>query len=150
MTQGSMWASALRFDPPRSLSAQVELIDRGLTTAMVATALVALIAAVAYQFTVGDARIWWWSVGTVGLAWAGLLAHRLLPAPGQAAFDPVRHARFLLTLAALSGACWGALALLFIRPGEPDSATLIICLIAGMGSAALGIFGSVWPVALSY
>ena len=28
MTQASMWASALRFDPPRSLSAQVELIDR--------------------------------------------------------------------------------------------------------------------------
>lgn len=150
MTQASMWASALRFDPPRSLSAQVELIDRGLTTAMVATALVTLIAAVAYQFTVGDDRIWWWSVGTVGLAWAGLVAHRLLPAPGQADFEPVRHARFLLTLAALSGACWGALAVLFIRPGEPDSATLVICLIAGMGSAALGIFGSVWPVALSY
>ena len=42
MTEASMWASALRLDPPRSLSAQVELIDRGLTTAMVATALTTL------------------------------------------------------------------------------------------------------------
>jgi signal transduction histidine kinase/ActR/RegA family two-component response regulator len=145
-----MWPRAWRFDPPHLLSAQVELIDRGLTTALVASALVAIIAAVGYQLTVGDARIWWWSAGTVGLAWLGLIAHRLVPAPGQQNFDPVRHGRFLVGLAAASGACWGALALLFLRSGEPDSGTLILCLIAGMGSAALGIFGSVWPVALAY
>ncbi len=145
-----MWATAWRFDPPRLLSAQVELIDRGLTTALMATALVALVTAVAYQFTLGDGRIWWWSAATVGLAWTALVVHRILPSPGAPDFDAMRHARYLRGLAALSGGCWGALAVLFIRPGEPDSGTLILCLIAGMSSAALGIFGSVWPVALSY
>ena len=150
MMLGQMWASAWRFDPPEQLSAQVELVDRGLSTALVATALVAVVTAGAYQFSVGDGRVWWWALGTVGWAWLGVVLRLVQPLPGQAGFDPVRRARFLWVQAAFSGACWGLLALFFIRQGEPDSTLLVLCLISGVGSAALGLFGPLWPVALAY
>lgn len=150
MKPGVNWTSAWRFDSPKLLAAQVELIHRGVGAGLAATALVSLITALAYEFTTGDSRIWWWSAFTVGLALSGLITNQLLPSANDRGFDPVRLARFYVGLAAACGACWGALALLFLRVGEPASATLVLCLIAGMASAALSITSSVWLVALSY
>jgi len=141
---------ALRFDPPRLLAAQMELVDRNLTTALLSSGGVACITALAYQATLGDRRIWWWALCTILLLMGGLLWRAAQPSPAAAAFNPLRHAQGLRVIWALNGSAWGALALLFLRPGEPDSTNLIAVMIAGMSSAGPAVFGPPWPTALTY
>jgi len=141
---------ALRFDPPRLLAAQMELVDRNLTTALLSSGGVACITALAYQATLGDRRIWWWALSTILLLMGGLLWRAAQPSPAVPAFNPLRHAQGLRVIWALNGSAWGALALLFLRPGEPDSTNLIVVMIAGMSSAGLAVFGPSWPIAMAY
>ena len=141
---------ALRFDPPRLLAAQMELVDRNLTTALLSSGGVACITALAYQATLGDRRIWWWALSTILLLMGGLLWRATQPSPAVPAFNPLRHAQGLRVIWALNGSAWGALALLFLRPGEPDSTNLIVVMIAGMSSAGLAVFGPSWPIAMAY
>ena len=141
---------ALRFDPPRLLAAQMELVDRNLTTALLSSGGVACITALAYQATLGDRRIWWWALCTILLLMGGLLWRAAQPSPAAAAFNPLRHAQGLRVIWALNGSAWGVLALLFLRPGEPDSTNLIAVMIAGMSSAGLAVFGPSWPIAMTY
>ncbi|MBH1987551.1 MAG: response regulator [Burkholderiales bacterium] len=141
---------ALRFDPPRLLAAQMELVDRNLTTALLSSGGVACITALAYQATLGDRRIWWWALTTILLLMGALLWRAAQPSPSSANFNPLRHAQGLRVIWALNGSAWGALALLFLRPGEPDSTNLIAVMIAGMSSAGLAVFGPSWPIAMSY
>jgi len=141
---------ALRFDPPRLLAAQMELVDRNLTTALLSSGGVACITALAYQATLGDRRIWWWALTTILLLMGGLLWRAAQPSPSAEAFNPLRHAQGLRVIWALNGSAWGVLALLFLRPGEPDSTNLIAVMIAGMSSAGLAVFGPSWPIAMAY
>ena len=143
-------ARMFRFDPPRLLASQMELLDRGMNTAFVTSLMVALLTAVAYQFTVGDARIWAWSLMTVVLCVAGMLTRRLLPRPGSAGFEPLRYARVMRVVWAFNGGAWGVLGLCFIRSGLPDSTNLVVGMVAGLGSAGLALFGPSWPLAMTY
>jgi signal transduction histidine kinase/ActR/RegA family two-component response regulator len=141
---------AWHFDPPRLLAAQMELLDRGMATSAVATALVACVTATAFQATLGDRTIWWWALITVLLSLVGLVTRGVLPSPQVAHFDPVRYAHAMRWIWGLHGAAWGALALFFIRPGEPDSTNIVVGMIAGISSAGLALFGPSWPIAMTY
>ena len=141
---------AFRFDPPRLLAAQMELLDRGMTTALVTSLIVALVTAGTYQLAVGDARIWAWSVMTVALCLAGMLTRRWLPRPGGPGFEALRYAQVMRGVWALNGGAWGLLGLCFIRPGLPDSTNLVVGMVAGLGSAGLALFGPSWPIAMTY
>jgi len=139
-----------RFDRPPLLAAQMELLDRGMNTAFVTSLGVAVLTAVAYQMTVGDARIWAWCAMTVALCLAGMLTRRLLPRPGRPAFDAVRYAQVMRVVWAFNGGAWGVLGLCFIRSGLPDSTNLVVGMVAGLGSAGLALFGPSWPLAMTY
>ncbi|MCH8181162.1 MAG: hybrid sensor histidine kinase/response regulator [Proteobacteria bacterium] len=141
---------AFRFDPPRLLAAQMELLDRGMSTAFVASMMVSLLTAATYQLTVGDARIWAWCLATVGLCLAGMAVHRTLPRPGAPGFAPLRYAHVIRGVCALNGGAWGVLGLCFIRSGVPDSTNLVVGMVAGLGSAGLALFGPSWPIGMSY
>lgn len=144
------WRRALRFDPPRLLSAQLELMDRGMTTAFTTSLAVAVLTAVAYDLIVGDVRIWLWAVATALLCLGGLAVRHQLPRPCAPGFDPLRYAMVMRRVWACNGAAWGVLGLCFIRAGQPDATNLVIVMVTGMGSAALAIFGPSWPMAMAY
>lgn len=148
-----LWSTlkrVFRFDAPHLLAAQMELLDRGMGTAWITSALVAVLTAVAYQFTVGDARIWGWAGMTVMICLGAMLVWRLVPGPGSLGFEPVRYARTMRLMLGLNGGAWGVLGLCFIRSGVPDSTILVVGMVTGLGSAGLALFGPSWPLAMTY
>ncbi len=141
---------AFAFDPPRVLMAQLALLRKGFGLAVRASAFVVCVTAVVYQERTGDARIWWWAGVALLMGLLSVVARARMPNPEAMNFCPRRHARAMCLMVAVHGGVWGVGALCFIRPGQPDVANLFVCMIAGLSSAALALFGPCWPVALSY
>ncbi|WP_374257018.1 hybrid sensor histidine kinase/response regulator [Aquabacterium sp.] len=145
----ALWREALQFAPPRMLTEQMALLDRNITTALLGSMLAALITALAFRFAVGNDDVWWWAIVTCALGTAGLLARRGLPHP-RAANGALKYAQAMRVVWLFNGGAWGAAALLFINAAEPSSINILVGVTAGMGSAAVAVFGPNWPMAVVY
>lgn len=127
----------------------MSLVQRNITGALLASMLVALLAAWAFDRLIGVHRVWFWAAGMCAYALASLWLHRRLPDPA----DPLqagRFARWIGWMALGLGGGWGALGVLFIRMDQPLSISLAMGVSAGINAGALAVFGPAWPLALRF
>jgi len=140
---------AWRFDSPRILSAQMQLLDRNLPYAFVISTLVAWLTAVVGARFAHTPWAWSWAAGTTVVTLGCMLVRHLLPKPT----DPLRvgtYAQAVRLMAGLTGACWGTMGVLFIDPAQPQSITVVLAMSAGINSGGLAVYAPSWPVALVY
>jgi signal transduction histidine kinase/ActR/RegA family two-component response regulator len=142
-------AQAWRFAPPRLLAAQMALLDRNMPTALAGSMATSWLTAAAFHFTLGDTRVWWWSLMTSLLCIGTWLARRCLPSPADVS-RTIAYAQAMRVLWACNGGAWGLMALLFVQPAQPESVNIVLGVVAGMTSAGLAVFGPSWPVAMAY
>ncbi|WP_416052322.1 hybrid sensor histidine kinase/response regulator [Cupriavidus basilensis] len=138
-----------RFDEPRLLAAQMELIDQSFGIAMLGCALAAFILALGLVLGGGHPGALPWAL-TMGLACAaGHFGRRLMPE--RTAEAHARHyARSMTLLLTLIGALWGLAAWLYMDVRTPATVICILSLIAGMSAAALAVFSACLPVAVGF
>ncbi|MFT3859370.1 MAG: hybrid sensor histidine kinase/response regulator [Aquabacterium sp.] len=136
-------------DRPQVLSAQMLPLQRNLPYALLITVLVTwLTAAAMHVFTASAWALPWAAVATVvnGVSWS---VHQRLPDPADLPRLP-RYVRAMRAIAFSTGLCWGAMGVLFMDPGQPQSITLALGMMAGINSAAVAVYASCWPLALLY
>ncbi|MFJ1256310.1 hybrid sensor histidine kinase/response regulator [Cupriavidus sp. CuC1] len=138
-----------RFDEPRLLAAQMELIDQSFGIAMLGCALAAGILAFGLALGGGHPGALPWAL-TMGLACAaGHFGRRLMPErTGEA--HAGRYARSMTLLLTLIGVLWGLAAWLYMDMRTPATVICILSLIAGMSAAALAVFSACLPVAVGF
>lgn len=138
-----------RFDEPRLLAAQMELIDQSFGIAMLGCALAAGILAFGLALGGGHPGALPWAL-TMGLACAaGHFGRRLMPErTGEA--HAGSYARSMTLLLTLIGALWGLAAWLYMDMRTPATVICILSLIAGMSAAALAVFSACLPVAVGF
>ncbi len=138
-----------RFDEPRLLAAQMELIDQSFGIAMLGCALAAFILALGLVLGGGRPGALPWAL-TMGLACAtGHFGRRLMP-ERTAEAHAGRYARSMTLLLTLIGALWGLAAWLYMDVRAPATVICILSLIAGMSAAALAVFSACLPVAVGF
>ena len=138
-----------RFDEPRLLAAQMELIDQSFGIAMLGCALAAFILALGLVLGGGHPGALPWAL-TMGLACAaGHFGRRLMP-ERTAEAHAGRYARSMTLLLTLIGALWGLAAWLYMDVKTPAAVICILSLIAGMSAAALAVFSACLPVAVGF
>ena len=138
-----------RFDEPRLLAAQMELIDQSFGIAMLGCALAAFILALGLVLGGGHPGALPWAL-TMGLACAtGHFGRRLMPERTTEAHAG-RYARSMTLLLTLIGALWGLAAWLYMDVRTPATVICILSLIAGMSAAALAVFSACLPVAVGF
>ncbi|MBB1630923.1 hybrid sensor histidine kinase/response regulator [Cupriavidus sp. UME77] len=138
-----------RFDEPRLLAAQMELIDQSFGIAMLGCALAAFILALGLVLGDGHPGALPWAL-TMGLACAtGHFGRRLMPERTTEAHAG-RYARSMTLLLTLIGALWGLAAWLYMDVRTPATVICILSLIAGMSASALAVFSACLPVAVGF
>lgn len=145
----SIWRQAWHFDPPPMLAAQMGLVQRNAMGALWATMLVSLLSAWAFDRLMGMRQVWDWAFVTCVICLVSARALGALPDPSE----PARAERFaqgvgLIALA--TGACWGALGVLFIRLEQPLTLSVVMGVEGGVNAGALAVFGAAWPLALRF
>lgn len=144
-----LWRQTWRFERPRLLSAQMQLLDRNLSYAFaISTLMVWLTAAMAARF-VYSSWVWPWAVAVTAVTAACLVWRELLPRP----CDPLRvvvYAHAVRVIAGILGLCWGAMAVLVVDPAKPQSIAIVFGMLAGINSGGLAVFSPSWPVAVVY
>lgn len=140
---------AWQFDPPRMLSAQMELLSRNLPVAFGGSSLAALLMGALYWHTIGDESVLLWAVSTALFGLVGMLSRSWLPAYAELS-SVQRHAQQVRVLVLALGAFWGALCWLYMKPGNPESVTLVMGITAGVNSGGLALFSPSWPMAVAF
>lgn len=138
-----------RFDEPRLLAAEMELIDQSFGIAMLGCALAAFILALGLALGGGHPGAFPWALA-MGLACAaGHFGRRRLPERTSQAKAGL-YARAMTALLTLIGALWGLAAWLYMDVKSPATVICILSLIAGMSAAALAVFSACLPVAVGF
>ncbi|EHP42089.1 histidine kinase [Cupriavidus basilensis OR16] len=138
-----------RFDEPRLLAAQMELIDQSFGIAMLGCTLAAFILAIGLILGGGHAGALPWALAMALACAAGHFGRRLLPERTSEAHAG-RYARSMTLLLTLLGALWGLAAWLYMDVRTPATVICILSLIAGMSAAALAVFSACLPVAVGF
>lgn len=151
MTAGlaRVWARAWQFDPPRTLSAQMELLSRNLVLAFGGSSLAALLMGAVYWQLFADDSILLWALGTVLVGLGGMGARYWLPSHTDLCTVQA-YARQVRWLVLLLGACWGGLCWHYMRPDTPETILLIMAITAGVNSGGLALFSASWPVSVAF
>lgn len=140
---------AWRFDSPRVLSAQMELLDRNLPYAFVISAIVALLTAWIGSHAGHIEGTWTWALGTTGVTLLCLSVRQALPSPSDQS-KVLIYAHIVRIMAGIIGLCWGALGVLMLDFANPISIAIVLGITAGMNSGGLAVFAPSWPVAITY
>ena len=138
-----------RFDPPRLLAAQMELIDHSFGIAMLGCFLASLLMALGVLVSTGNPGILAWSALMGAGCAAGHFGRFYLPDRLSEANAP-RYARAMTILLVLLGSLWGIAGGLYMDLNFPPTAISLLSMIAGMSAAALAIFSPCLPVAVSF
>lgn len=138
-----------RFDEPRLLAAQMELIDQSFGIAMLGCTLAAFILAIGLILGGGHAGALPWALAMALACAAGHFGRRLLPERTSEAHAG-RYARSMTLLLTLLGALWGLAAWRYMDVRTPATVICILSLIAGMSAAALAVFSACLPVAMGF
>ncbi|MGO4305818.1 ATP-binding response regulator [Cupriavidus sp. RAF12] len=138
-----------RYDEPRLLTAQMELIDQSFGIAMLGCSLAAMILASGLAITGGHPGALPWAATMVvacAIAHFGRLAvpDRLTEARSG------RYARAMTAMLVLIGSLWGLVAWLYLDIRSPAVVICVLSLIAGMSAAALAVFSACLPVAVGF
>lgn len=137
-----------RFDEPRLLAAEMELIEQSFGIAMLGCALAAVILALGLSVG-GRPGAFPWALAMGAACAAGHFGRRLLPGrTGEARAG--LYARAMTVLLMLIGALWGLAAWLYMDVKSPATVICILSLIAGMSAAALAVFSACLPVAVGF
>lgn len=145
----TLLARAVRFDSPRVLSAQMELLDRNLPYAFVISAIVALLTAWIGSHAGHIEGTWTWALGTTGVTLLCLSVRQALPSPTDQS-KVLIYAQIVRLMAGIIGLCWGALGVLMLDFANPISIAIVLGITAGMNSGGLAVFAPSWPVAITY
>jgi signal transduction histidine kinase/ActR/RegA family two-component response regulator len=149
-TLARLWRRAWRFDEPRLLAAQMRLLERNVMPASVIATLVALITAEVGSRYGLTPYAWQWACGLLTVKGACLLYHHYgMPDLADASQAP-RYAQQVRVVAGLTGACWGAMGVIFIDPAQPQSIAIVLGISSGINSGGLAVFAPSWPVAVVY
>lgn len=138
-----------RYDEPRLLSAQMELIDQSFGMAMLGCSLAALILGAGLSLTDGHPGALPWAVVVVVLC---AIAHfgRLAVPDRLTESRSGQYARGMTAMLALIGAMWGLVAWLYLDIRSPAVVICVLSLIAGISAAALAVFSACLPVAIGF
>ncbi|GGX80957.1 ATP-binding response regulator [Vogesella alkaliphila] len=138
-----------RFDEPRLLSAQMELIDNSFGIAMLGCFLASVLLATGIIISTGTYGIILWTA-CMGLACAfGHFGRNLLPDRISEA-HATRYARSMTALLTGIGGLWGVAGWFYMDLRFPPTAICLLAMIAGMSAAALAIFSPCLPVAVGF
>ena len=151
MTDGLMrvLVRAWQFDPPRTLSAQMELLSRNLFVAFGGSSLAALLMGGVYWQLFADDSVLLWMLGTVLVGIGGMASRFWLPSHTDL-LTVSAYARQVRRLVLLLGACWGGLCWHYMRPETPETIMLIMGITAGVNSGGLALFSASWPVSVAF
>ncbi len=138
-----------RFDEPRLLAAEMELIDASFGIAMLGCALAAFILALGLSLGGKNPGAIPWALAMAAACASGHFGRRLLPERLSEAHAGL-YARCMTALLTLIGALWGLVAWLYMDVGSPATVICILSLIAGMSAAALAVFSACLPVAVGF
>jgi len=138
-----------RYDEPRLLSAQMELIDQSFGMAMLGCSLAAIILGAGLALTGCHPGALPWAAAMAvlcALAHIGRLAvfDRLTEARCGA------YARAMTAVLVLIGSLWGLAGWLYLDIRSPAEVICVLSLIAGMSAAALAVFSACLPVAVGF
>lgn len=138
-----------RFDEPRLLAAQMELIDQSFGIAMLGCSLAAIFLASGLTITGGHPGALPWAAAMAlfcSLAYFGRYAipDRLSEANART------YARGMTAMLILIGGLWGLVAWLYLDVRSPAVVICVLSLIAGMSAAALAVFSACLPVAMGF
>jgi signal transduction histidine kinase/CheY-like chemotaxis protein len=138
-----------RFDEPRLLAAQMELIDQSFGIAMVGCSLAAIILGTGLMITGGHPGAMPWAAATVVLC---AIAHfgRLAVPDRLTEARAGLYARSMTAMLVLIGGMWGLVAWLYLDIRSPAVVICVLSLIAGMSAAALAVFSACLPVAIGF
>ncbi|SPK75102.1 putative hybrid sensor histidine kinase (plasmid) [Cupriavidus taiwanensis] len=138
-----------RYDAPRLLAAQMNLIDQSFGCAMAGCSLAAIILAAGLTLN-GDrpgALPW---AGAMVLVCAVAYFGRLRLPERLTEAGATRYAHGMTAMLVLIGALWGLVAWLYLDVRMPAVVICILSLIAGMSAAALAVFSACLPVAIGF
>ncbi|WP_287876652.1 hybrid sensor histidine kinase/response regulator [Aquitalea sp.] len=138
-----------RFDPPRLLAAQMELIDHSFGIAMLGCFVASLLMAMGVYVSTGNVDTMGWSaLMGVGCA-AGHFGRFRIRDRLTEARAPY-YARCMTLLLVFLGSMWGIAGGLYMDLNFPPTAISLLSMIAGMSAAALAIFSPCLPVAVGF
>lgn len=138
-----------RYDEPRLLTAQMELIDQSFGIAMLGCALAALILASGLTITGGHPGALPWAAA-MAIACAAAYFGRLAVPNRLTESGSGRYARLMTVMLVLIGSLWGLVAWLYLDIRSPAVVICVLSLIAGMSAAALAVFSACLPVAVGF
>ncbi|RKP47600.1 ATP-binding response regulator [Trinickia fusca] len=138
-----------RFDQPRLLAAQMELIDHSFGIGMLGSFLASVLLSAGIIFSTGRIEILWWSA-TMGAACA--LAHfgRFYLPARTSEEHATRYAKWMTAHLTGIGTLWGLAGWLYLDLSSVIGTICLLALIAGMSAAALAIFSPCLPVAVGF
>lgn len=138
-----------RYDEPRLLSAQMELIDQSFGMAMLGCALAAIILGTGLSLTDGHPGALPWAVGMTVLC---AIAHfgRLAVPDRLTEARSGHYARGMTAMLVLIGSLWGLAGWHYLDIRSPAVVICVLSLIAGMSAAALAVFSACLPVAIGF
>jgi len=138
-----------RYDEPRLLAAQMELIDQSFGIAMLDCSLAAIILGTGLMLTGGHPGAMPWAATMVVLC---AIAHfgRLAVPDRLTEARAGRYARSMTAMLVLIGGLWGLVAWLYLDIRSPAVVICVLSLIAGMSAAALAVFSACLPVAIGF
>lgn len=138
-----------RYDAPRLLAAQMNLIDQSFGCAMAGCSLAAIILAVGLTLNGHRPGALPWAVAMVLVCAVAYFGRLRLPARLTEA-GATRYAHGMTAMLVLIGALWGLVAWLYLDVRLPAVVICILSLIAGMSAAALAVFSACLPVAIGF
>ncbi|WP_423200138.1 MULTISPECIES: ATP-binding response regulator [unclassified Cupriavidus] len=138
-----------RFDEPRLLAAQMELIDQSFGIAMLGCSLAAIFLASGLTITGGHPGALPWAAAMVGLCTIAYFGRYLIPERLSEA-NAGRYARGMTAMLTMIGSLWGLVAWLYLDVRAPAVVICVLSLIAGMSAAALAVFSACLPVAMGF
>ncbi|WP_420998046.1 ATP-binding response regulator [Cupriavidus sp. 30B13] len=138
-----------RYDEPRLLAAEMELIDQSFGVAMLGCALAGLILALGLSVDHRHPGALLWAAALAACCALGHFGRRALPDRLDEA-GAGTYARCMTALLTVIGGLWGLAAWLYMDVGSPATVICILSLIAGMSAAALAVFSACLPVAVGF
>ncbi|EYS97411.1 transcriptional regulator [Cupriavidus sp. SK-4] len=138
-----------RYDEPRLLAAQMNLIDQSFSSAMLGCSLAAFILATGLTLTGNRPGALPWACA-MALACAIAYFGRLRLPGRLSEAGAGRYARGMTAMLTLIGALWGLVAWLYLDVRQPAVVICVLSLIAGMSAAALAVFSACLPVAIGF
>ncbi len=142
---------AWRFDAPRWLDAQMEVLDRNMPSSLMFSVMTSWLTAACFHWVLNDDRVSIWSAFITLVAASGWYLRRRLPTPGAGlGHSPMPYAVSMRIYWGVMGLGWGLLGVLFIEPANPVSNNIVLAVIGGMASGGLAVFAPSWQIAMVY